>query len=143
MNFTPLEDLQRMFNLTPAELNKVVYHRNNMANPGKDENGNPVTIYSSGIQIPEGPNKGKFVSVPGFVNGKIVSNDDELWKIWKKDIEAGTYPIYNSGKELNKRDQEVHKIMDMDMQLMQPSFNYANPFSNPFPSSIDKGLYGQ
>lgn len=138
MDFTPLEELQKVFGLTPAEINKVIYHRNNMANPGRDEQGNPVTIYSSGIQIPEGPNKGKFVSVPGFVNGQIISNDDDLWKIWKKDIEAGTYPIYNSGKELNKRDQEIHKIMDMDMQLMQPAFKYANPFT----SSIDKGMYG-
>ena len=138
MDFTPLEELKKMFNLTPAELNKVIYHRNNMANPGVDAQGNPVTIYASGIQIPEGPNKGKFVSVPGFVNGKVVENDDDLWNIWKKDILAGNYPIYNSPKELNKRDQELHKIMDMDMKLMQPAFNYANPFT----SSIDQGMYG-
>jgi hypothetical protein len=137
MNFTPLEELQKIFNLTPAEINKVLYHRNNMAKPGVDEQGNPVTIYSSGIQIPEGPNKGKFVSVPGYVNGKIITNDDELWNIWKKDIEKGTYPIYKSSDELNKRDQEIHKIMDMDMGLMQPSFKYANPFSN----SLDHGFY--
>ena len=46
-------------NLTPQEINKVIYHRQNMANPFITPEGNPMTIYSTGIQIPEGKNKGK------------------------------------------------------------------------------------
>jgi hypothetical protein len=124
------------FNLTPAEMNKVLYHRANLAKPGVDENGYPVTIYATGIEIPEGPNKGKFVSVPGFVGGKIVENDDELWKIWKKDILADKYPVYPDAKTLNKRDQELHKIMELDMQAM-PQEKMVNPmYADPFGNSI-------
>lgn len=139
MNLIDLEELQKQFNLTPAEINKVVYHRSNLEKPGKDENGYPVTIYASGIEIPEGPNKGKFVSVPGFVNGKVVENDDDLWNIWKKDILAGNYPVYNTPEELNKRDAELHKIMDLDMQSMSP-VEYVNPFQMSVPQSTIPGI---
>jgi hypothetical protein len=110
-------DLQGM-GLTPQEFNKVAYHRSNMGNPGTDEQGRPVTIYSTGIEIPEGPLKGQFVSVPGFVNGSIVEDDDKLWKIWQKDILAGKWPVYPTSKELNIRDAWLHQIMDKDSEQM-------------------------
>ena len=120
--------------LTPAELNKVMYHRANMANPGRDEQGNPITIYSTGIEVPSGKYKGQFVSVPGFVNGKVVTDEGELWKIWKKDIDAGKWPIYKSSDELNARDQYVHQVMDYDMMkptTPEPAFMYKDPFGAP------------
>lgn len=124
-------------NLTPGELNKVMYHRANMAKPGLDPEGNPVTIYATGIKVPSGKYKGQFVSVPGFVNGKIVDNEDDLWKIWQKDIEAGKWPIYPTGESLNARDAWLHQVMDRDMQLMQsknvPAETpyYRDPFGAP------------
>ena len=140
MNLIDLAELQKQFNLTPAEINKVAYHRSNLANPGVDPEGNPITIYASGIEIPEGPDKGKFVSVPGFVNGQVVENDDELWDIWKKDILAGNYPIYKSAEELNKRDKELHQIMDLDMQAITPPAQYSNPFQMNVPQSTIPGI---
>jgi hypothetical protein len=102
--------------LTPQEINKVIYHRQNMANPFITPDG-PMTIYSTGIMIPEGKNKGKFVSVPGYLGkGQVVTNEDELWNYWKKDINSGKWPIYNSVGELNKRDQYVHQVMDKDIE---------------------------
>lgn len=131
-----LADLTK-FKLTPAEMNKVLYHRANLANPGLDENGNPITIYATGIQIPEGPNKGKYVSVPGFVGGKVIDNDDELWNIWKKDILAEKYPIYPDAKTLNKRDRELHKIMELDMQAIPQKEQVVSPlYTDPFGNSI-------
>lgn len=103
-------------NLTPQEINKVIYHRQNLANPFMTPEG-PMTIYSTGIEIPEGKNKGKFVSVPGYLgNGRVVTDDKALWDFWKKDIEAGKWPIYGSSKELNARDQFVHQVMDKDIE---------------------------
>lgn len=113
-----MDDLAK-FKLTPQELNKVAYHRNNLRNPFIDPDGNIVTIYSTGILIPEGKNKGKFASVPGYVNGKIIEDEGELYKIWAKDIQKGFWPIYNTSKELNARDQYVHQIMDADMAKLQ------------------------
>lgn len=112
-------------NLSPQEINKVVYHRQNLSSPFMTPEG-PMTIYSTGIEIPEGKNKGKFVSVPGYLgNGKVVTNENDLWNFWKKDIEAGKWPIYGSSRELNARDKFVHQVMDKDIEqwykAQQPS----------------------
>lgn len=129
-----LEELIKKYSLTPQEVNKVLYHRSNLQSPGVDSEGYPVTIYATGIQIPEGNYKGQFVSVPGFVGGKIVEDEDQLWNIWKKDIIANKYPIYKTSKELNKRDKYLHEIMDIDMQKMFPQQEeVVNPFyADPF-----------
>lgn len=129
-------DLQGM-GLTPQELNKVAYHRSNMGKPFIDQQGNPVTIYATGLEIPEGPNKGKFVSVPGYVGGKIIESEPDLYKAWKKDIQAGKWPMYDTSKELNARDSWLHTIMEKDMtstpQQPKPaqvidSLFYKDPF---------------
>ena len=129
-----MDDILTRMGLTPQELNKVTYHRANMVNPGRDADGNPITIYSTGIEVPSGKYKGQFVSVPGFVNGKVVTDEGELWKIWKKDIDAGKWPIYKSSDELNARDQYVHQVMDYDMMkptTPEPAFMYKDPFGAP------------
>ena len=129
-----MDDILTRMGLTPQELNKVTYHRANMANPGRDADGNPITIYSTGIEVPSGKYKGQFVSVPGFVNGKVVTDEGELWEIWKKDIDAGKWPIYKSSDELNARDQYVHQVMDYDMMkptTPEPAFMYKDPFGAP------------
>ena len=119
--------------LTPQELNKVAYHRENLKNPYITPEGDAVTIYSTGILIPSGPNKGKFASVPGYVNGKIVQDENELYKIWAKDINSGRWPLYDSSKELNARDQYVHQVMDHDMRssIPDPALMYKDPFGAP------------
>ena len=102
--------------LTPGERNIVKYHRDTIqsGSVGRDKKGRPVTVYSTGIKLREGPFKGMFVAVPGYVNGRIVENDDELYKIWKDSINSGQWPLYKSGEELNKRSREIHTIMDRE-----------------------------
>lgn len=129
-----MSDYLSSLKLTPQELNKVAYHRANLKNPYITPEGDSVTIYSTGILIPNGPNKGKFASVPGYVNGKIVQDTNELYKIWAKDINNGRWPLYGSSKELNARDQYVHQVMDYDMLKLstpEPAFIYKDPFGAP------------
>ena len=101
--------------LSPQERKIVEYHRKNIRDKtfGRDEAGRPVTVYSTGILVPEGPNKGKFVSVPGFFDGRI-HNEEESYKKWKREIDAGKWPMYSSGDELNQRSRDIHSIMDME-----------------------------
>ena len=105
-------------NLTPAEENIVKYHRNSIAtgNVGRDKKGRPITVYSSTIYIPEGEHKGKFATVPGWVNNKVIKDEDELYKVWKTDIDKGNWPIYDSGPAGGKRADEIHQIMDNEEQ---------------------------
>ena len=105
-----MEDL----NLTSAEENLVKYHRESIAtgNVGQDENGNPITIYSATIYIPEGKYKGQFTTVPSWVDNKIISDENQLYDRWKSDINTGKWPIYKSGEEGGKRAGEIHSIMD-------------------------------
>jgi len=109
---------RHMMTLSKAEQNIVKYHHDTIKSGkvGRDAEGRPVTVYSTGIMIPEGPNKGKFVSVPGYVRdqGRIVRDEDELYKIWERDIKSGKFPIYNTPQELNKRSEEIHTIMDQE-----------------------------
>ena len=126
-----LTDLSK-FKLTQQELNKVMYHRSNLQSPGRDEEGNPITIYATGIQIPEGPNKGKFVSIPGYVQGKVIEDEDALWNIWKNDILNNKFPVYTTSQELNKRDKELHQIMEMDMQAIPQAVPSIPFYQDPF-----------
>jgi hypothetical protein len=136
-----MDEYLQSLGLSPQELNKVMYHRANMANPGRDAEGRPVTIYATGIKIPSGKFKGQFVSVPGYVEGRIVDNEDELFKIWKKDINAGKWPIYPTSEALNQRDAWLHQVMDRDVNLLraqqapamplEPAFMYKDPFGAP------------
>jgi len=116
---------RHMMTLSQAEKNIVKYHHDTIKSGkvGRDSEGRPVTVYSTGIIIPEGPNKGKFVSVPGYIRdkGKVVTNEDELYDIWKKDIKSGKFPIYENSEQLNKRSQEIHTIMDQEEQQARQS----------------------
>jgi hypothetical protein len=73
-------------------------------------------VYSSTIYIPEGKYKGQFATVPGWVDNKIVTDEDELYKVWKADIEKGDWPIYQSGEAGGKRAEEIHSVMDDEEQ---------------------------
>ena len=116
---------RHMMTLSQAEKNIVQYHRDTIKSGkvGRDSEGRPVTVYSTGIIIPEGPNKGKFVSVPGYIRDKrqVVTNEDELYDIWKKDIQSGKFPIYDNPQQLNKRSEEIHTIMDQEEQQAKQS----------------------
>lgn len=102
--------------LTPQERNIVGYHRDTVkeGKTGRDEEGRPVTVYSTGIEVREGPFKGQFVSVPGFVDGKIERDENKLYERWKGEIDAGKWPLYASGEALNQRSQQIHGIMDAE-----------------------------
>ena len=104
--------------LTPQEMRIVKYHDDTIAKGtvGKDDQGRPVTVYSTGIKIPAGePNAGKFVSVPGYDNvKKKIMTEGESYKRWKSEIDSGQWPVYNSGEELNARSKAMHQIMDME-----------------------------
>jgi len=108
--------------LTPQEKNKIAYHRDNLGKGYTAPDGRPMTIYAIGPQIREGRYKGKFVSVPGFVpgvnNNKPLTEDQAL-EYWADEIEAGEWPIYNTGEELNAKDKEVHTIMDYEQIALE------------------------
>ena len=101
-------------NLTPAEENIVKYHRESIrtGNVGVDEKGDPITVYSSTIYIPEGKYKGQFATVPGWVDNKVITNEDALYDRWKNEINSGKWPIYKTGEVGGKRADEIHSIMD-------------------------------
>ena len=104
-------------NLTPQEKRIVQYHRDNIRfnNVGRDDEDRPVTVYSTGVEMESGPHKGKFASVPGYIDGKI--RDEETTKeYWRSEINKGNWPLYDSGEALNKRSKEIHKIMDDEEQ---------------------------
>ena len=94
------------------------YHDDTMRSGkvGMDKSGRPITVYSTGVKIPDGePNAGKFVSVPGWNRDENrTMNEREAYDFWQKDIRAGKWPMYNSGGELNSRSQQIHEIMNDD-----------------------------
>jgi hypothetical protein len=97
----------------------VEYHRRNLANPGRDEYGRPVTVFSTGIRIPKGKYKGKFVSVPGFIEGRIPMkngkpDERKIFEYWEKEIDEGKWPMYEDDKALSFRSQTIHNIMDRE-----------------------------
>ena len=111
-------DVKSSLGLTPQEMRIVKYHDDTIAKGtvGKDAEGRPVTVYSTGIKIPAGePNAGKFVSVPGYDNvKKKIMTEGEAYNRWKSEIDSGQWPVYNSGAELNARSKALHQIMDME-----------------------------
>lgn len=100
--------------LTPQEQNIVQYHRDNIHfnNVGEGPEGEPVTVYSTGVTMDSGPHKGKSVIVPGYIQGKQYEDADLIRDYWRSDINKGKYPVYNTSKEADKRAKEIHQIMD-------------------------------
>lgn len=98
----------------------VDYHYNTIQQNkvGRDKEGRPITVYSTSIYIPEGKNKGKFALVPGYVDGSTDYSEDQLYEIWKEEIESGKWPIDSSGEESGKRAQRIHQVMDRDADTM-------------------------
>lgn len=101
--------------LTAQEQRIVDYHRDSIkaGRVGHDEQGRPITVYAIGPKITEGKHKGKFASVPGWVGGRRLT-EDEAREHWKDEIEAGNWPIYGSGEALNTRSRAIHQIMDAE-----------------------------
>lgn len=98
----------------------IDYHYNTIQKNkvGRDKEGRPITVYSTSIYIPEGKNKGKFALVPGYVDGSIDYSEDQLYQIWKEEIESGKWPVDSSGEESGKRAQRIHQVMDRDADTM-------------------------
>ena len=107
-------------NLSPQEQRIVDYHNGSMGSGrvGRDDQGRPMTVYSTGIRVERGPHKGKFVSVPGWVpsvNPDRPLTEGEAFEHWEAEINEGKWPFYESGPALNSRSQEIHTIMDNDL----------------------------
>jgi len=104
---------------------RLVEHHNNSASTGRvglDEGGLPITLHSLGIRIDDGPNAGKFVSVPGWVpdvNSDRPLTEGEAYDYWRDEIDQGLWPMYDSGEQLNNRAREIHRIMDMDGDIIK------------------------
>jgi len=108
-------------NLTPQEKNIVQYHRDNIAfnNVGKGPEGEPVTVYSTGVTMDSGPYKGKSVTVPGYIQGKQYEDADLIRDYWRSDINKGKYPIYDTPEQADKRAKEIHEIMDNEVMAAE------------------------
>lgn len=105
-------------NLTPQEQRIVDYHRESIrtGRVGRDAEGRPITVFAIGPKVRSGPHAGKFASVPGWVDGRTLSEDEALER-WQAEINEGNWPLYDSGDQLNRRAQQIHKIMDYDADL--------------------------
>jgi hypothetical protein len=82
-----------------------------------------MTALTVGPKVHTGPYAGKFASVPSFVPGVNDSkpmSEDQALDYWQKEIDAGKWPIYNSGDILNKRSADIHTIMDVDTEGYVP-----------------------
>tara|TARA_R110000787_G_scaffold89802_4_gene189969 strand:- start:7917 stop:8363 length:447 start_codon:yes stop_codon:yes gene_type:complete len=106
--------------LTTQEMQIVDYHNETISQGrvGEDTQGRPVTVFAKGIKIPSGkPYAGQFVSVPGYNRDKkSIMTEGQAYKHWEAEISAGKWPLYASGAQLNKRSEEIHRIMDMEAE---------------------------
>jgi uncharacterized protein YcnI len=127
--------------LTPQEENIVKYHRNSIetGNVG-DENGDPITVYSTTIYIPEGKYKGQFTTVPGWVDNKIIKDENVLYDRWKTDIEKGKWPIYESGEAGGKRAEEIHSIMDDEVDQARGAMKKEPQVNMPMKRGADRPM---
>jgi hypothetical protein len=118
-----MDTLESKLGLTPQERRIVEFHNETLKSgkkyPHPEGRGN-MTVYSTGIKIPDGPFAGSFVSVPGLnrETGKPMSEKEAL-RYWRKEIDAGQWPLYGSGPELNARSSAIHAIMDRDAKKMK------------------------
>lgn len=94
----------------------VRYHRRTIdqGQVGRDAEGRPVTVYSNTIEIPEGPDKGQFVTVPGYFDGSTHDDEGELWKKWRPEVLQGRWPIYKDPQQADSRAKHIHGIMDIE-----------------------------
>jgi len=118
MPTTPTAQSNSAEQYSPKEMELVNYHRNTIANKqvGQDEQGNPVTVYIATVQIPEGPNKGKFVNVPGYFDGKTHNDDGEIYAKWRNEIASGKWPTYDDVNVADQRAKQVHSVMDSEVE---------------------------
>ena len=108
--------------LTPQESGVVKYHRKNLR-LGATHNGKPMTALMVGPRIMSGTHEGKYASVPSFVpghNNNKPMTEGQALRYWQKEIDAGKWPIYSTGPELNARSKEIHTIMDVDAEDYVP-----------------------
>jgi hypothetical protein len=115
--------LQQM-GYSPQEINKVIYSRRGFKSPLVQPNGALTTIRAVGLQIPDGPNAGKEVSVPSYIHtgagGQVVNDPRKLYAIWKGDINRGRWPIYDNAAMLTQRDRLLeNNVMQRDAAYWQ------------------------
>jgi len=103
--------------LTSGEKKLVDYHRNvvRSGTQGKDEKGNPITVWSTTVKMDDGPAKGMYATVPGYIDGKR-RDEDTAREYWRTEINKGEWPLYSSPDRANERAKHIHKIMDMETE---------------------------
>ena len=109
--------------LTPGEANTIKYHRKNLPLGAKAPDGRPMTALMVGPRITSGTHKDKYASVPSFVpghNNNKPMTEGQALRYWQKEIDAGKWPVYKTGPELNARSKEIHTIMDVDAENYVP-----------------------
>ena len=102
--------------LTLQEKNVIDYHRKNLGRGAKAEDGRPITAFMVAPEILEGSDKGKVVSVPGFVpgyNNNKPMSEDQAREYWKSEINKGYWPVYDKAT-VGQRSMEIHTIMEAD-----------------------------
>lgn len=122
-NYKTIEELKAAADeietgLSPQEINVIKYHRKNLGFGAKADDGRPMTAFMLAPVILEGPNKGKFVSVPGFVpgyNNNKPMSEDQAREYWMPEINKGYWPIYDDEVIVNQRSMDIHTIMDADI----------------------------
>jgi hypothetical protein len=103
-------------NISPQEQAIVDYHRNTIAsgNIGRDDHNNPVTVYSSTVDIPSGLHAGKVATVPGYYDNQIHNDPREIYARWAEQIDQGKWPIYYDPRTGDTRAKYIHGIMDQE-----------------------------
>jgi hypothetical protein len=103
-------------NISPQEQAIVDYHRNTIAsgNIGRDDHNNPVTVYSSTVDIPSGLHAGKVTTVPGYYDNQIHNDPREIYARWAEQIDQGKWPIYYDPRTGDTRAKYIHGIMDQE-----------------------------
>ena len=132
--------------LTPQEQGVIDYHRGNLK-LGATHNGAPMTALTVGPKVHTGPHAGKFASVPSFVPGVNDSkpmSEDQALDYWQKEIDAGKWPIYNSGEALNERSADIHTIMEVDTEgYVPPSAANVTPSFEISQDALDQSSDGE
>jgi hypothetical protein len=103
-------------NISPQEQAIVDYHRNTISsgNIGRDDHNNPVTVYSSTVDIPSGLHAGKVATVPGYYDNQIHNDPREIYAKWAEQIDQGKWPIYYDARTGDTRAKYIHGIMDQE-----------------------------
>ena len=111
-----MREATNKMNLSPQEQAFYKRHLRNLYSEGGVDNpdGSRSTLYQASVEI-----EGKTYNIPTVWDGKILSVDKAVEKAEEEGLDK--FPSYSSAEEANKRYEEMHKFMDLDMQQYRKS----------------------